>query len=175
MTDREDGGGRLNELLRAAAALPKQVEPPPEVWAGVRATLARPRRRRAGVTWLAAAAVVILLVGARVMLPWLRGPVRTAKAVAAAPVAPARAVMAVERQYAPALAELNASLRRDSLTPATAQVVTRSLAEIDTAIAETRDAMRADPGNPALLDILSSHYERKVDLLQRATELSASF
>ena len=28
--------------------------------------------------------------------------------------------------------------------------------------------------NPALVDILSSHYERKVELLQRATELAPS-
>ena len=173
MTNMDDD--RLNELLRAAAALPRQTEPPAEVWTGVRARLARPRSRRAGVAWLAAASVVLLLAGAGVVLPWLRGPVRNAKAVATAPVAPAPAAMAVERQYAATLAELDATLHRDSLAAATVRVVDRSLADIDTAIAETRDAMRADPANAALVDILSSHYERKVDLLQRATELSASF
>lgn len=173
MTDMDDG--RLTELLRAAAALPRQAEPPAEVWTGVRARIARPRPRRMAPTWLAAAAVVILLVGAGVVLPWLRGPVRNAKAVATAAPRPAVAAVAVERQYAPTLAELDATLQRDSLTPATVQVVDRSLADIDTAIAETRDALRADPSNAALVDILSSHYERKVDLLQWATELSASF
>jgi len=52
--------------------------------------------------------------------------------------------------------------------------VERSLATIDTAIAEARVALTSDPGNQALVEILSSNYERKVDLLQRATELAPS-
>jgi len=55
-----------------------------------------------------------------------------------------------------------------------AGVVDRSLADIDAAISETRDALVSDPENTTLVDILSSHYERKVDLLQRATELAST-
>ena len=51
----------------------------------------------------------------------------------------------------------------------------RSLAVIDTAIAETRAAITDDPNNAALVEILSSHYERKVELLQRASELDLTF
>ena len=45
---------------------------------------------------------------------------------------------------------------------------------IDDAIAETREAIASDPQNPVLVEILSSHYERKVELLQRASELAPS-
>ena len=50
----------------------------------------------------------------------------------------------------------------------------RSLATIDSAIAEARAALAADPANEALVRNLSAHYERKVELLHRATELSSS-
>jgi hypothetical protein len=60
------------------------------------------------------------------------------------------------------------------LSPATVRVVERSLATIDTAIAEARAALASDPANRSLVEILSANYERKVELLQRATELSSS-
>ena len=59
------------------------------------------------------------------------------------------------------------------MSPATVRTVERALTVIDSAIAEARAALAADPANAALIDILSAHYERKVDLLQRATELSS--
>ena len=40
-------------------------------------------------------------------------------------------------------------------------------------IAEARAALAADPGNDALLDVLSANYEQKVQLLRRASELPA--
>ena len=64
--------------------------------------------------------------------------------------------------------------QRATLAPYTVRVVERSLATIDSAIAEARAALAADPANEALVRILSAHYERKVELLQRATELSSS-
>jgi len=86
------------------------------------------------------------------------------------------AVTAVEQQYGSTVDELRQALdaQRPVLASGVAGVVDRSLADIDAAITETRAALVSDPANPALVDILSSHYERKVDLLQRATELASS-
>jgi hypothetical protein len=86
------------------------------------------------------------------------------------------AIARVELHFAGTLAELRATLdtQRTLYTPAAVNVVDRTLAVIDTAIAETRAAITDDPNNPALVQILSSHYERKVELLQRATELAPS-
>jgi CHASE3 domain sensor protein len=76
--------------------------------------------------------------------------------------------------YVETVARLREALdgQRGALAPSTARTVDRALAVIDSAIAEARAALASDPANAALVDILSTHYERKVELLQRATELS---
>ena len=81
---------------------------------------------------------------------------------------------AVEHNYAETVGELRRTLesQRGSLSPATIRVVERSLATIDTAIAEARAVLAADPADQILISILSANYERKVELLQRANELS---
>lgn len=170
---------RVRSLLTAARALPNEVAPPPEIWTQLRARVGRGRRRRAlswsWGRWIAAAAGVVFIVGAALLIPGGRGKgnVPNAKAI---PVAPSPAIARVELHFAGTLAELRAALdtQRTHYAPAAAEVVDRTLAVIDTAIAETRAAITDDPNNPALVDILSSHYERKVELLQRATELAPS-
>jgi hypothetical protein len=85
-------------------------------------------------------------------------------------------VRAVEANYAATLVDLRSTLddQRAMLAPQTVRVVEHSLAVIDTAIAEARAALAADPGSTVLVQILAAQYERKVDLLQRATRLSPS-
>lgn len=170
----------LRQLLERAHTLPRTIEPPAEAWNAIRARLPRtaPRQARwhAG-RWMAAAAAVILLVGGALVLPFGGGTTRNLKG-AKLPIServPA-AVAAVEQQYGGTVNELRQALdaQRPVLASGVAGVVDRSLADIDAAITETRAALVSDPGNPALVDILSAHYERKVDLLQRATELATS-
>jgi predicted anti-sigma-YlaC factor YlaD len=173
---------RVHELLLVARALPRDVAPPPEVWVGLRDRVARRKPARAWSVgrWVAAAAAVVLLAGTAVILPIGRNGNIKAKAKGATLTAfdtSAAAVLTVEKRYALALDDLRETLasQRAALAPSTVSVVDRSLATIDTAIAETRSALTSDPENRALVDILASHYERKVDLLQRATELAPSF
>ena len=172
---------RVRELLAVARALPRDVAPPAEVWTGLRQRVARTPSRgwRVG-RWAAAAAAVFLLAGSALLLPLGRNGKIKAKAKGAVLTAvdtTAPAVLTVEKRYALALDDLRETLaaQRATLAPSTVSVVDRSLATIDTAIAETRIALTSDPANRALADILASHYERKVDLLQRATELAPSF
>jgi predicted anti-sigma-YlaC factor YlaD len=168
---------RVRSLLTAARALPNEVAPPPEVWTRLRARVgARSARRGPSWNWgrwIAAAASVVFIVGAALLIPGGRGKGSVSKA---APVQPSPAIARVELHFAGTLAELRATLdtQRTLYTPAAVNVVDRTLAVIDTAIAETRAAITDDPNNPALVRILSSHYERKVELLQRATELAPS-
>ena len=128
----------------------------------------------ASLSSLAAAAAILLFVGSPV------NPGRSDKVMASRePVAGAATpvhVVAVDRSYQSSIAELRGTLeqQRGDLSPATIRVLERSLAVIDTAIAEARQALAADPANPALADILSAQYEHKVGLLQRATKLSPS-
>lgn len=168
---------RVRSLLSAARSLPRDVAPPPEVWTQLRARIGRKNARsapsRTWVRWIAAAASVVFIVGAALLIPGGRGKVTVSKV---SQVRTSPAIARVELHFAETLAELRATLdtQRTNYTPAAANVVDRSLAVIDTAIAETRAAITDDPNNAALVEILSSHYERKVELLQRASELAPS-
>jgi hypothetical protein len=173
---------RVRTLIASARALPREIAPPPEVWPSLRSRIGplAPRRRSAWRVggWLAAAAAIVMLVGTAILLPETAGKakgVKLARQPVAAPASPV--VSSVDRSYAGTLAELRRTLdsQRPALSSTTIGVVERSLAVIDTAIAETRDALKSDPANQSLVEILSANYERKVDLLQRATELSSSF
>ena len=177
---------KVRGLLSAAHALPREMEPPPEVWGAVRARVASEARARPGRYarwwhngWLATAAAIVLVLGtATFMSLAARGKSSKAKAMAvnAAPAPVSPVLLAVDNNYVATIRELRATLeaQRPNLSPNTIRTVERSLGVIDAAIAEARSALAADPANPALVDILASHYERQVDLLQRASELSSS-
>ena len=168
---------RVRSLLSAARSLPRDMAPPPEIWTQLRARVGRRNAASAPSwrwgRWIAAAASVVLVVGAALLIPGGRGKGGVSKST---PVQTPPAIARVELRFAETLAELGATLdtQRPSYTPAAASVVDRTLAVIDTAIAETRAAITDDPDNPALVEILSSHYERKIELLQRASELAPS-
>ena len=169
----------LRDVLQSVHTLPRTIQPPPEAWDAIRARLPRTPRRATWPVgrWMAAAAAIVLLVGGALVLPFGGGATSNLKGAKVPSVArvPA-AVTAVEQQYGSTVDELRQALdaQRPVLASGVAGVVDRSLADIDAAITETRAALVSDPANPALVDILSSHYERKVDLLQRATELASS-
>jgi len=173
---------RVRDLVVAAHALPRDIAPPPEVWTALRARVANGPARRSKSRWwygggIAAAAAIILMVGAAVLVPRGTGKAKASKLASSAPP-PASPVMllAVDNSYTRTLAELRLALdaQRTTLSPATVRVLERSLAAIDAAIAEAREALANDPANQILVGILSANYERKVELLQRATELSSS-
>jgi putative zinc finger protein len=176
---------RLRALIERAGTLPASIGPPAEAWAGVRGRLRRhagsaPRRFGWIRDWgLRAAAAVVLVAGSSALTMLLRA--RTPANVPAAPTSPTTApavptaVRAVDRSYAEVLDELTVTIRaqRGALTPETIATLERTLRVIDEAIAEARAALAADPGNGALLDVLSANYEQKVQLLRRVSELPA--
>ena len=84
-------------------------------------------------------------------------------------------VQRTESEYSPTIDQLKAVVdaERGRLSPETVRTVDRSLAVIDSAIAEARAALIADPQNRMLVDLLSSSYQRKLDLLRRTSELSS--
>jgi predicted anti-sigma-YlaC factor YlaD len=174
---------RVRALIASAQALPREVAPPPDVWSSLRTRIGRaPARRRSGwriASWVAAAAAIVLLVGTAIILPGTAGKAKGTKLGRQTPIAssPSPVVLvSVEASYSATLSELRRTLdaQRATLSPTTVRVVERSLATIDTAIAEARAALASDPANQSLVELLSTNYERKVELLQRATELSSS-
>lgn len=165
---------RVRSLVQAAGALPRDVAPPPGVWHGIRRGVQQRPRRPSWVRMasLAAAAVVVFAVGVSLLRPGRSGKARAVDSPVAVPVV----LTSVERHYEPSIAELRLTLeqQRGSLSPATVRILERTVAVIDTAIAEARAALASDPGNRELAGILSAQYRHKVELLQRATTLSPS-
>jgi len=102
-----------------------------------------------------------------------RPAVATADSAPAAARLPAHLAVA-ELGYARSIDALRRTLdeRRDSLAPSTVATVERSLRIADSAIAEARSALEHDPSSRVLAELLASNYERKIDLLRRASELA---
>ena len=185
MNEQHSSDDRLDELT---AALPREIAPPPELWSAIRAELA-PRSSRAWRwdNWrLAAAGLLIAASSSLVTVVALKARER-AREVATAPVAPASSAGATkvegglparlasaEQGYLRSAEALRRTLdeRRDSLAPSTVATVERSLRIADSAIAEARAALERDPSNAVLAALFTSNYERKIDVLRRATELA---
>jgi hypothetical protein len=98
-------------------------------------------------------------------------PVTTTERATVLPVV----VRSTEDEYARTIRELRISVdaQRTSLSTETIRTVDHSLAIVDSAIAEARAALIADPNNRTLVDLLASSYQRKLDLLRRTSELSS--
>jgi anti-sigma factor RsiW len=183
----EERAGRA--VLAMAAALPRQQQPPRDLWPGIAEDIGRRRRftvvsaaaTRPAVLWaagLAAAAAVVLAV-------WV-SPRETARGPAVAGPEPRRVVQPAaagtalegldeaERDYQRATAELMAALgtRKASLSPETTASIDENLRVIDQALAEIRAALERDPASPRLGRMLASTYEKKIETLRRVLKLT---
>jgi len=127
---------------------------------------------------LAAAALVLIAVTALVTALLVRQLDRPALARAGPPApggsatnAVVRQVLAAEPSYRVASAELEAALaaRRARLDPATVRLVEANLRVVERALAEARAALRRDPNNASLAELLRHAQEQKLALLRRAT------
>jgi hypothetical protein len=179
---------RLSALLAGAAALPREISPPRDLWPGIaeRIAAARPRAvappARRAWSWspalLAAAAAVLVALGATVLRVW--PPAKGAPETGTTGVAQEAAwttdpaLLAAEREYQRATDQLMAALqeRKAALPPATVAAVENDLVTIDAALRQVREALRQDPGNAQLSHMLASTHQKKVDVLQRVVRLS---
>lgn len=159
-------------VLPAAAALPRSIAPSSDLWPAIHSRLVprvvrrRPRPRAIG---LAAAAAITLMAASSAVTLWVMRD-RPGNRVAAAPNP-----QVIEASWISATAELTRALdaERGKLSPETIATVQRNLALIDAAIAESRAALAADPGNRDLAALLWAGYRHKVALLQQANRLAS--
>ena len=180
---------RLIDLIAEARALPTSIQPPATLWNAVQgriATAAVTPVKPLGSTrrWqLAAAAVLLVALSSGITALLLRrpGPLATShEAIATHSPSPAMVQPAMARalatDYEATIRQLRENLdeRRQQLDPATIAKVEASLRVVDSAIAEARSALAADPANLTLVDLLAASYERKLELLRRASELLPS-
>ncbi len=178
----------LKDILSRAADLPKSIEPPEDAWAAIRQTIERdahalerpaPSAVR-GWRAVAIAAAALLVAGLSSGATFLY-VTRNADSVAASssPVpglTPANFAEFTlqENDYlrtAGILEELLES-QQGALAPETVKQLKASLRTIDEAILEARNALARDPANAMLIEMLSSTYRQKVDLLRRTTEMT---
>jgi len=140
----------------------------------------RPSGRMVAV--LAAAAVILIVLSSGITALVLRNGTRE-MAGSGATLTPAQAPSIVlpagfrqtENEFNRTIEELQQAVdtQRGQLSPETIRTVDRSLAVVDSAIAEARAALLADPNNQMLVDLLSASYQRKLDLLRRTSELGS--
>ena len=148
-------------LIRPLARLPREIAPPPGVWDAIESRIRPPRRRV--LPAVAAALVLMAASSAATVLIMRQDPEGS---VAAAP--------AFEEDYIEQAAALSGVLgaERGRLAPETIETLERNLRIIDQAIAESRAALEADPGDPDLRLLLRASHEQKVALLEQATRLA---
>jgi anti-sigma factor RsiW len=181
--------------LRAVAARAASLEdgaPDHDLWPGVaqRIGAARPavrpvvggawRRLRLTLTvpQLAAAALALMAVSAGSM--WLTRPRPPVMQEAAAPPVAGPAItiapVAMGEGYESAVRDLEQVLAegRDRLDTATVRVLEQNLRIIDEAIAESRQALEADPASPYLNAHLAQTMKRKLELLRQAARLTTA-
>jgi hypothetical protein len=181
---------QLRQLLAHAAALPRSVSPPRDLWPGISQRIERGR----AWSWpwigswspvLAVAAAVVVAILAVVLRQPAPTPAHTvvlpSPAAGGYEVHPATVQMdpvlvAMERDYQIAAGALLAALqeRKDELEPETLASVERNLAVIDEALAEVHRALEKDPSSPELNRMLVSTHRKRVDVLRKMVKLSTA-
>lgn len=145
-----------NELRWALSQLPRDIEPPRDLWPGIAARLPAvrpPRRKPRWLVGLAMAASLCLAVGIAWHLPRPPAPDAQAQLVQ-------REAQALTREYEAALVQFEGAPLPAPIEPA--------LATLDQSAAEIRRALDSDPGARFLLDQLRRTYSRRLSLTQRA-------
>lgn len=159
-----DEVARLRDLLAELAVLPPAERPERDLLPGIHAAIDAEASRRAGTRRLAAAAAIVVLVGAAAGVRLSeRSPAPASGAAAARP----DAIDAAWQQQAAEMERLLAH-NRQNLHPRTVRVLEDNLLVIDRALAEARAALRSDPGNPVLEELLLATHRKKLDLLRGA-------
>lgn len=181
----------LKRILVRASEMPKSIEPPPEAWSNIRTAIlreenaaSRSTRTASPVFWrrpwvmTAAAAVVVAVLSSTITALYLNSRSQTSSPSLASSESATPATLAAftieENNYlrqASALQDL-LDQQETALAPETVAQLKASLRTIDEAILEARTALARDPSNKLLIEMLSTNYKQKVDLLRRSTEMT---
>jgi len=181
----------LRAIRRQTAAL-RPMEPPSRVWAGIEQSLRQPRDSRPWWQWLAVAAMFVIATAAGVRFvvssrqaPGVAGTTAaaTASRSSGTPAASADSadmaksveddLLQAEQHYQRAIAGLEqiANADKGALDPHTAATLQKNLSVIDSAISESRAALKAQPtSEPAQASLLDS-FRTKIALLEDTVAL----
>ena len=197
MTDESPDNEMLTDLQRMTAQLPREIAPPEDAWKRIKAQIdletelvTMPLRHRERAWWqrpaALAAAAMLLVAGASLTTALVIGRRMIAspsRPVAAAPAPPQQSGVAtlaeftaIENDYIATANILSATIEsgKTELSPETIAKLKESLRVIDAAIVEARRALAEDPANRTLIEMLSTSYSQKVDLLRRSSAMGES-
>jgi anti-sigma factor RsiW len=169
----------LRVLLQDVSALPRGIEPARDLRPGIHAAIDRQAAGKlAGRSvWsaryvLAAAAVILVVLSSTLTALLVQGRAGDGVSLVSAWPDVADRFHAIEANYVAATDELERTLQeqRAELAPETVRLLEENLRIIDRALAEASAALRFDPNNQALSDMLVAAYEKKLDLLRRAAQ-----
>lgn len=193
----------LRDLQKRTAQLPREIAPPEDAWARIKAQidmesalrLASPVSRERAFWQRPAflvAAVLLLVAGtslstalvigrgaiannSRTVTAESPGAYATSRSTSGGPASLAEFTV-IENDYIGTANRLSAVIEggETELTSETIAKLRASLRVIDAAILEARRALAADPANKALIEMLSTSYSQKVDLLRRTAEMGQS-
>lgn len=150
-------------LTARTAGLRREIAPTTDLWTGIAPRLRPATRQLAIPAWrLVAAAIVLMAATSALTIALLRRE-----------QVPVGGFASTEARYSQAALELGELYlqARDSLAPETRAVLERNLAVIERALAEARDALRADPANRMLESMVVAAYQRKIAFLERVAAL----
>ncbi len=190
MTDEMVDADKLKSLEAEVAKLPRSVEPPPDAWIGICSAIDRESvtpigrasdARDAVKYWqrprfLAAAAAALIAASTTTTVALMRE--RSVTLIHASAMATSQVVQFSSREtrYIASANQLQTLLESSEsrLSSETIAKLKKSAAIIDAAIAEARAALAADPANRELMDMVSSRYDSKLDLLRRSVAMGRS-
>lgn len=171
------------EAIAAEAAKLPLLTPSRDLWSGIEARISAPKtlpfyRRQSFRLAIAAS----LLIAVTSTVTWQLASRGSTPAVTVATdydmgagelqfVTVSNSVSAIDREIEALTAILDE--RRDELDPQTVAILERNLAVIDTAIAQTRAALAADPASQFLAQRYTRAYTSKLTLLRGAAQLPA--
>jgi hypothetical protein len=179
---------KMRSLLDEAKGLPESIAPRRDLWPTIEAQLPARRAPVVREPWisrflqpkwgvgaaLAAAAVLLIILLSPTREPGKPGIAEPPEAPPALPAYVSFLTQALEYECMGAgkqlLASIGGSESRFGVEAAAA--IERSVQPIDIAIAETRSALEENPGDPELLQMLTSRYQRKLSLLHQAIRLA---
>lgn len=169
---------RDDRLIAAAGGLSTEISPEKDLWPGIAAAIAEPVRSR-WLPMLAQAAAVVLLIGASSgitylavnkdpqMVPVVMQDLRFEQAAFGAEHTLGSVYRSAQGDYQ---AQLDKQL--DRLPPETRVEVERNLTLIREAIAEINVALKENPDNVLLQDLLVKSYREQHALLRRVGALT---
>jgi hypothetical protein len=174
-----------SKMVSSLRDLPRSIEPPRDLWAGIEAKISQPPRvealptRRSSLRWLAAAAVIAALaVGMWIGRSSMRAPntppvARTNPTAVDAAAAVQAAYFAdpnFRQQRTALLQSLAAKLA--TLPPESREKVTASLTAIHNSMHVLEEELGKDPTNALLQELLLNTYQDEMRVLTTVHEAS---